>query len=77
MSNMIHLGKGPCSGCAYVNDDVLLTGETWPAPDGGTYWAVADGQTCPQCEKPLTWFYERPIILELPERVRVIEYGQS
>ena len=64
---MIYLAQGPCS-CGYVNDDIVLTGETRPAPDGGTYWRVAQGELCLQCARPLTLFHEAPIILELPIR---------
>lgn len=66
---MIHLAKGPCQRCGHVNDDILLTGESWPANDGGTFWRVADGELCLLCGHTLPLFYERPIVLEMPARV--------
>ena len=63
---MIHLAKGPCQRCGYENDDVELTGESWPANDGGTFWRVVDGEVCGVCANPLPVFYEKPIILEMP-----------
>jgi hypothetical protein len=69
-----HLGCGPCV-CGYRNEDVVLTGETEPAPDGGTFWRVAEGEQCGGCGRALTTFYEGPIVLDLPQRVTRKEYA--
>lgn len=70
---MIHLGHGPCSKCREENDNVLLTGETTQAQDGGTYWRVAPNQMCVTCSHILEWFYGGPIalqfVLEIPAKI--------
>ncbi len=70
---MTTLAKGPCK-CGYGNDDIVLTGESWQARDGGTYWRVGEFQYCDGCDTLLTVFYEAPIILEMPARVKRAEY---
>ncbi len=62
----VHLGTGPCGRCRQTNDDVLLTGQTLQARDGGTYWRVAAGVRCASCGYALEWMYEGPIVLEMP-----------
>lgn len=64
------LAVGPCHECGYRNDNIELTNESWPGPDGCTYWRVVAGQVCGLCGKRLTVFLEHPI-LELPVRIAV------
>lgn len=48
MSN-IYIGQAPCCLCGFYDDNIPLTGRTFPAPDGRIYWENEPNTFCKGC----------------------------